>query len=146
MMFPLFSGSGYKFLVVIFNGCVLAEDIPRTQALWAHILQFAALYVFGASYEFDRDENTYPANIRNFWKLLYVWFWKIRPKFEVKGKPPKMHQVPKGVKGQIISECPYDIIVTPKIPTNKFPRFLPQPLRRGQIKNFIKAITIPAPS
>ena len=58
MMFPLFSGSGYKDLVVIFNGCVLAEDIPRSKALWAHILQFAALYVFGASYEFDRDDNT----------------------------------------------------------------------------------------
>ena len=28
-------------------------------------------------------------------------------------------------KGQIISECPYDIIVSPKIPTKKFPRFLP---------------------
>jgi hypothetical protein len=30
-----------------------------------------------------------------------------------------------GVKGQIISECPYDIIVCPKIATKKFPRFLP---------------------
>ena len=29
------------------------------------------------------------------------------------------------VKGQIISECPYEIIVSPKIPTKKFPRFLP---------------------
>ena len=28
-------------------------------------------------------------------------------------------------KGQIISECPYEIIVSPKIPTKKFPRFLP---------------------
>ena len=37
-------------------------------------------------------------------------------------------------KGQIISECPYEIIVYPKRPTKKFPRFLPQPLRRGQIK------------
>ena len=29
------------------------------------------------------------------------------------------------VKGQIISECPYEIIVWTKIPTKKFPRFLP---------------------
>ena len=28
-------------------------------------------------------------------------------------------------KGQIISECPYEIIISPKIPTKKFPRFLP---------------------
>ena len=27
-------------------------------------------------------------------------------------------------KGQIISECPYEIIVWTKIPTKKFPRFL----------------------
>ena len=43
------------------------------------------------------------------------------------------------VKGQIISECPYEIIVYPKIATKKFPRFLPKPLRRGQIKK-IKAL------
>ena len=42
-------------------------------------------------------------------------------------------------KGQIISECPYKIIVYPKITTKKFPRFLPWPLRRGQIKK-IKAL------
>ena len=28
-------------------------------------------------------------------------------------------------KGQIISKCPYAIIVYPKIETKKFPRFLP---------------------
>ena len=28
-------------------------------------------------------------------------------------------------KGQIISEWPYEIMVSPKIPTEKFPRFLP---------------------
>ena len=42
-------------------------------------------------------------------------------------------------KGQIISECPYEKIVYPKIATKKFPRFLPWPLRRGQIKK-IKAL------
>ena len=30
-----------------------------------------------------------------------------------------------GFKGQIISECPYEIIVSPIRPTKKFPRFLP---------------------
>ena len=30
-----------------------------------------------------------------------------------------------GTKGQIISECPYEIIVCPKIATKNFPRFLP---------------------
>ena len=28
-------------------------------------------------------------------------------------------------KGQIISECPYEIIVWTKIPMKKYPRFLP---------------------
>ena len=49
------------------------------------------------------------------------------------------------LKGQIISECPYEIIVCPKIATKKFPRFLPWPLRRGQIKNFIKPIMLSDP-
>ena len=49
------------------------------------------------------------------------------------------------VKGQIISECPYEIIVYPKIATKKFPRFVPQPIRRGQIKNFIKPMMLNDP-
>ena len=49
------------------------------------------------------------------------------------------------MEGQIISECPYEIIVCPKIATKKFPRFLPQPIRRGQIKNFIKPIMLNDP-
>ena len=48
-------------------------------------------------------------------------------------------------KGQIISECPYEKIVYPKIATKKFPRFLSWPLRRGQIKNFIKPIMLNNP-
>ena len=48
-------------------------------------------------------------------------------------------------KGQIISECPYEKIVYPKIATKKFPRFLPWPLRRGQIINFIKPIMLNKP-
>ena len=50
-----------------------------------------------------------------------------------------------GVKGQLISKCPFGVIVWTKIPTKKFPRFLPQPLRRGQIKNFIKPIMLNNP-
>ena len=48
-------------------------------------------------------------------------------------------------KGQLISKCPLGVIVWTKIPTKKFPRFLPQPLRRGQIKNFIKPIMLNNP-
>ena len=48
-------------------------------------------------------------------------------------------------KGQIILECPYEKIVYPKIAMKKFPRFLPWPLRRGQIKNFIKPIMLNNP-
>ena len=48
-------------------------------------------------------------------------------------------------KGQIISECPYEIIICPKIATKKFPGFLPWPLRRGQNKNFIKPIMLNNP-
>ena len=48
-------------------------------------------------------------------------------------------------KGQIISECSYEMIISPKIPTKKFPRFLPYSLRRGQIKNVIKQIMLNDP-
>ena len=34
-------------------------------------------------------------------------------------------QIHKMTKGQIISECPYEIIVFPIRPMKKFPRFLP---------------------
>ena len=45
----------------------------------------------------------------------------------------------------IISKCPLGVIVWTKIPTEKLPRFLPKPLRRGQIKNFIKPIMLNNP-
>ena len=48
-------------------------------------------------------------------------------------------------KGQLISKCPLGVIVWTKIPTKKLPRFLPKPLRRGQIKNFIKPIMLNNP-
>ena len=37
----------------------------------------------------------------------------------------RMEDTKQCVKGQIISECPYEIIVSPKIPTKQFPKFLP---------------------
>ena len=98
----------------------------------------------------------------SFWKkltrfsakkaLLWYWrynlefidfgFWLVYSKFDycICGENLRIWIEWKGtllelqVKGQIISECPYEIIVYPKIATKKFPRFLPWPLRRGQIK------------
>ena len=41
----------------------------------------------------------------------------------IRQSTPKVSSV--HIKGQIISECPYEIIVSPIRPTKKFPRFLP---------------------
>ena len=38
------------------------------------------------------------------------------------------------VKGQLISKCPFGVKTSSKNPTKFFPGFLPQPLKRGQIK------------
>ena len=43
------------------------------------------------------------------------------------------------IKGQLISKCLLGLIVWTKIPTQFFPGFLPQSLKRGQIKK-IKAL------
>ena len=40
-------------------------------------------------------------------------------------------------KGQLISKCPFGVIVWTKIPTKFFPGFLPLPLKRGQIKKVV---------
>ena len=40
-------------------------------------------------------------------------------------------------KGQLISKCPFRVIVWTKIPMNFFPGYLPQPLKRGQIKKVV---------
>ena len=65
--------------------------------------------------------------------------------FTASGVAKKFTNLKTWIKGQIISECPYEKIVYPKIATKKFPRFLPWPLRRGQIKNFIKPIMLNNP-
>ena len=36
-------------------------------------------------------------------------------------------------KGQLISKCPFGVIVSTKIPTEKFDNFCPRNLKRGQI-------------
>ena len=66
--------------------------------------------------------------------IYYAMHWKVSATKEVSR-----------AKGQIISECPYEIIVYPKIATKKFRRFLTWPLRRGQTKNFIKPIMLNNP-
>ena len=45
-------------------------------------------------------------------------------------------------KGRLISKCPVGVIKSPKKPTNFFPGFLPQPLKRGQIKKECKRVKI----
>ena len=37
-------------------------------------------------------------------------------------------------KDQLILKCPFGVFKSPTKPTKKFPGFLPQPLKRGQIK------------
>ena len=39
-----------------------------------------------------------------------------------------------GHKGQLISKCPFGLVVWTKITTKFFPGFLPLPLKRCQIK------------
>ena len=43
-------------------------------------------------------------------------------------------------KGQLISKCPFGVIIWTKIPTKKFNKFLPQNLKSGEI-NKIKALS-----
>ena len=40
-------------------------------------------------------------------------------------------------KGQLISKCPVVAFKSPKNPSEKFPGFLPYPLKRGQIKKVV---------
>ena len=41
-------------------------------------------------------------------------------------------------KGQLISKCSIGVIIWTKIPTNFFSGFLPQPLKRGQIRKVVQ--------
>ena len=45
-------------------------------------------------------------------------------------------------KGQLISKCPFGVFKSSKKRKNKFPGFLPQPLKRGQIKKILSLIHI----
>ena len=71
------------------------------------------------------------------------WLYFVFPAFQISYRSFRRVYL---VEGQMISECPYEIIVCPKIATKTFPRFLPWPLRRGQIKNFIIPIMLNTPS
>ena len=62
-------------------------------------------------------------NLPNFSKDNYL---------NLKSAPCAVQKGP--TKGQLISKCPFGVIVRTKIPTKNFPRFLPQPLKRGQMK------------
>ena len=48
--------------------------------------------------------------------------------------PTKSDKKQAAAKGQLISKCPFGVFKSPKKPTKNFPGFLPQPLKRGQIK------------
>ena len=54
------------------------------------------------------------------------WVTKLMYQFNRMSKKDQKDflKLPTKPKGQIISECPYEIIVYPKIATKKFPRFL----------------------
>ena len=52
----------------------------------------------------------------------------IRQSFTIYG-----HGVNEYSKGQLISKCPFGVIVSTKIPTKKFDNFCPRNLKRGQI-------------
>ena len=41
-------------------------------------------------------------------------------------------------KGQLISKCSFDVFKSPKKPTKEIPGFLPEPLKRGQIKKGVQ--------
>ena len=57
---------------------------------------------------------------------LAIQHCELRPIMEKDTRLTKefIKTVSKIIKGQIISECPYEKIVCPKIATKKFPRFL----------------------
>ena len=44
-----------------------------------------------------------------------------------------LHSHCRSPKGQLISKCPFGVIVSTKIPTKKFDNFCPRNLKRGQI-------------
>ena len=44
------------------------------------------------------------------------------------------------IKGQLISKCPFAVIVSTKIPTKKFDNFCPRVLKSDEIKK-IKAVS-----
>ena len=66
-------------LTITFEGTALSQ-LPKEQSIKAHLIQFGALYLFGASYTHSKDGKVMPKQIRNFWDFLSIYFWDIRPK------------------------------------------------------------------
>ena len=64
---------------------------------------------------------------RNVANELRMFFFVVNwcPATSWADKEPNKRVFSRIFKGQIISECPYEIIVWTKILTKKFPRFLP---------------------
>ena len=68
-------------------------------------------------------------------KLIIIFFLGLTARkekeVEIQTKKAQLDEIHKEkeakrlIKGQIISECHYEIIVSPIRPTKKFPRFLP---------------------
>ena len=73
---------------------------------------------------------------------MHIFLEKTSYLLQVVSVNPLQAKSQKLLKGQLTSKCPFGVIVWTKIPTKKFPRFLPKPLRRGQIKKFIKPIML----
>ena len=90
---------GYQTLVVTVNRKVLTT-LPRENALRAHIIQFASLYIFGLSYQTDGNNGQLSSEkTRNFFDLLTIFFWNIPIKYMRKGsKKPKIKIVGKKVQ------------------------------------------------
>ena len=95
------------------------SDEFRKSASWIHdmyLLKFKVVYIC-VPWFMDPDFKE-RAFTRSFCKQS--WFWCHRASERNLNFGGLQYS-----KGQIISECPFEIIVAPIRPTKKFPRFLP---------------------
>ena len=72
---------------------------------------------------------------QSFFKVLYVSLGQIKPKAGLVHHrfSQRTKELDLFAKGQLISKCPFEVIVSTKIPTKKFDNFCPGNLKRGQI-------------
>ena len=71
---------------MVCQGNVLAEFKGRDNAIRAHLVQFASLYIYDLSYRSDRNDKLFPVGIRNFFDFLSIYFWSLKPKEMCPGK------------------------------------------------------------